>query len=188
MQRPPSEAHDTLVYTYEDLADTPDDNRRYEIIDGELIVTPSPFLMHQRVARNIFRIVDAHVVKNDLGEVFFAPLDVVFSKTNVVEPDVIFVSAKNSSILERHVRGVPDLAVEVISKGTRKRDLETKLELYERFGVAHYWVLNPLTQELWEHVLRGKGYVRRSHLTGAKKFRPACFPGLVIDLRKVWAS
>src|ERR1700692_3987319 len=102
--------------TYEDLQALPDDRFRNELIDGEHIVSPSPIVKHQRVAFNVAFAISAFVRPRRLGEVFMAPLDVLFSRFDVVEPDVLYVSAANANrLLERYIDGAPDLAVAVLS-------------------------------------------------------------------------
>jgi Uma2 family endonuclease len=174
-------------YTYADLAETPDDGRRYEVIDGELTVTPAPVPSHQRLIVKLVHILESHAQANGLGNVYCAPLDVVLEETNVLEPDVLFVSSSRLSIVgEKRIQGAPDLVVEILSKGTLKRDRVTKKELYARFGVKHYWIVDPFAEEIEENVLRRGKYASRV-VKGRGTFEPQCFPGLVIDLTKVWA-
>ena len=133
----------SIKLTYEDYAAIPDDGRRHEIIDGEHYVNPAPNLQHQRVVK---RVVEALLPfeHSGLGEVFFAPADVVLSLTDVVQPDVLFVGAARSHILTaKNVQGAPDLAVEVLSPFNRAHDERLKLQMYERLGVAEYWIVDP---------------------------------------------
>lgn len=176
----------SALWTYRDLREIPDDKFRYEIIDGDLVVTPAPLSLHQLVARNLFRILDRHVEAKQLGEVLFAPLDVIFDVHNVLEPDVLFISNERRALLGRRgITGSPDLAVEVLSKGTRRRDLVEKRDVCRKFRVPHYWTLDPFERVLTEHVLRGRGY-RKREVRGARVFRPALSRSLSIDLRRVW--
>ncbi|MCY3638223.1 MAG: Uma2 family endonuclease [Chloroflexi bacterium] len=128
-----------LKFTYEDYKQTPDDTR-YELLDGELILVPAPRLTHQRTSRTIFRQLDSFVTENDLGEVFYAPADVVLSDFNVLQPDILFVSNERSYIMtDDNVQGAPDLVVEVLSPSTAQRDRTIKRELYAQHGVPEYW-------------------------------------------------
>jgi Uma2 family endonuclease len=125
-------------YTYADLENFPDDHLRREIIDGELIVTPSPVTRHQRAVVNIVVALAAYA-KQSGGEVFPAPLDVYFAEDNVVEPDVLFVRADHASQIEKKlIKDAPDLVVEISSPSTRRLELVRKRELYARFGVPEY--------------------------------------------------
>jgi Uma2 family endonuclease len=130
------------VWTYADLLAFPEDNVRREIIDGELIVTPSPSVRHQRVVLRLGAALLDHVDCHG-GEVFVAPLDVYFEDTDVVEPDVLYVRPEHTSRLEeRRVMGAPDLVVEVSSPPTRRIDQVRKRRLYERWGVPEYWFVD----------------------------------------------
>jgi Uma2 family endonuclease len=174
--------------TYEDLVGTPEDGRRYEVLDGELVVTPAPLPRHQRNTGNLFRIVDRHVQASDLGVLYFAPVDVILDTTNVVQPDLVFIERVRHRDVkpDQPIRLVPDLVVEIVSRGTKKRDRVTKRELYEHFGVPHYWMLDPSEKVMEENVLRRKKYVRRSVVSGDGVVEPAAFPGLEIPLGQVW--
>ena len=177
-----------VMYTYADLEAIPSDGRRYEILDGELLVTASPNRSHQDAIGNLYLMLRRHVDKNDLGKVYVSPLDVVFSEIDVLEPDLLYLTKAQLAALpdDDNVKGVPELVVEVVSKGSKKRDWKTKRAAYERFKVKHYWILDPFTLELEENVLRDKRYVRRSKLVGKVSFKPACFPKLTIKLKDVW--
>jgi Uma2 family endonuclease len=130
--------------TYEDYCLLPNDGKRYEIMDGELFVTPSPDFRHQIVVTRLTRYLSAHVEDNKLGLVFVAPFDVVFSQFDVVEPDILYVSKARSSVLtKKNVQGAPDLVIEVLSESTGKIDRTTKLKLYARFEVLEYWIIDP---------------------------------------------
>ena len=130
------------LYTYDDLASFPDDNFRREIIDGELIVTPAPATRHQRVVLELGAALLAHT-KEHGGAVYIAPTDVFFSETNVVEPDVLYLSPATVDRAERKlIRGAPDVVVEVSSPSTRRLELVRKRELYEHFGVGEYWYVD----------------------------------------------
>jgi Uma2 family endonuclease len=130
--------------TYEDLALFPDDGKRHEIIGGEHFVTPSPNRRHQAVLKNLVWALETYLRRQRLGTLYFAPLDVVLSHHDVVEPDLLYVSAARSAILtEPNVQGAPDLVVEILSPSTRSRDERLKRDLYDRAGVAEYWIVDP---------------------------------------------
>jgi Uma2 family endonuclease len=183
------ETPEELVCTYKDLEDLPEDPRfRQEIIDGELFLTPSPIPLHQRVLLNLVWILEGHVRKKKIGEILFAPVDIYFTETNVLEPDLVFWRNERRSIVkEKFLEGAPDLVVEILSKGTAQRDRVTKKAIYERFSVPHYWILDPFSKTLVELVLRRKKLHERTKFSGKKTFSPACFPGLKIPLGKVFS-
>ena len=131
--------------TYDDFVLFPDDGLRHELIDGEHYVTPSPALKHQRVALNLVYALEAFLRREPLGRLFFAPVDVVLSPSDVVVPDLIYVSNKQEVDLEvdANIQWAPELVVEIGSPSTRRRDETAKRTLYERAGVSEYWVVDP---------------------------------------------
>jgi Uma2 family endonuclease len=148
--------------TYDDFLLFPDDGQRHELIDGEHFVTPSPASVHQRIVGNIHFRIRLFLEAHSIGEVFLAPFDVVFGEHDVVEPDLLYISAsRREEILTKlHVRGVPDLVIEVGSPGTRKRDETVKRRLYERSGVREYWVVDPKLEVVRVYRLNGNSYGR----------------------------
>jgi len=129
--------------TYADYAKTPDDER-WELIDGELFMAPSPKEAHQRNQIRLSSRMFFFAEENDLGTVYYAPLDVVLSDTDVVQPDLLFVSKERGHIItEDNVQGAPDLVVEIRSESTARRDWTVKRELYARHGVREYWLIDP---------------------------------------------
>ena len=131
--------------TYDDFVLFPDDGRRHELIDGEHYVTPSPNTRHQQILASLHLLIGSWLETHRIGRVFFAPYDVVFSQFDVVEPDLLYLSSARAAevITPLHVRGTPELVVEIASKGTRKRDETLKRRLYERAGVSEYWFVDP---------------------------------------------
>ncbi len=146
------------IFSAEDLAQMPDDGKRYEVLEGDLAVSPSPNPQHQRIVlrcASFFQTLE----QLGLGQVFTAPLDVVFDHHNVVEPDVLFVCQEHLNIVtDVNIQGPPDVAVEILSPGTRERDLTVKVRLYARFGVPEYWIVDPDNQTLTVYRLTADGY------------------------------
>ena len=100
----------------------------------------APRTAHQRTSRDILIPINTFVAENDLGEVFIAPCDVVLSDTDVVQPDLLFVSKERSHIInEDNICGAPDLVIEVLSPSTAQRDRTLKRTLYALHGVPEYW-------------------------------------------------
>lgn len=140
--------------TAADLEALPDDGHRYELIDGTLIVTPSPAVPHQRVVGNLFVLLRQHCPEE--LEVMLAPLDVTVSDRTVLQPDLLV--APRSTLAGRRMEGLPVLAVEVVSPSTRLVDLTLKRAAYERAGVAGYWVVDPREPRVsvWEAAADGR--------------------------------
>jgi Uma2 family endonuclease len=140
-------------WTYAEFARLPaSGSTRYEIIDDELIVTPSPGLRHQRVVKRLVRTLDDFAEANDLGEVFISPFDVLLEEGDYLEPDVLFVRKDRAHVVtDRGIDGPPDLVVEVLSPSTEDRDRGIKLERYRHYGVPEYWIVDPdaRTVEIW---------------------------------------
>jgi Uma2 family endonuclease len=140
-------------WTYAEFTRLPSEgNTRYEIIDGELAVTPAPTSAHQVVVANLVRILGSFVHEHHLGRVLPSPIDVLFGEGDYVEPDVVFVRAERTHLLgDRGIEGHPDLIVEVLSPSTAHRDRGIKLERYRHFGVPEYWIvdLDARSVEVW---------------------------------------
>ncbi len=181
----------SVKFTYEDLLNFQDDGKRHEIIDGEHFVTPSPNTKHQAVSTNLAAILWTYLQEHPIGAVFAAPLDVVFSDFDVVEPDILYISRERAGVLtEKHVRGAPDLVVEILSPGTRKTDEATKRRLYERFDVTEYWVVDPELDAI-KIYRRVKGAFARVAELGAEAgdtLTTPLLPGFAVSLAAVFAS
>ena len=130
-------------WTYEMLVAIPDDRNRYEIIDGELLVTPPPSYGHQRVQWELGRLIANYLEQYPLGHGFFAPGDVIIDQRNVVEPD-IFVVPRGLDLKSGSWKDIRSLllAVEILSPSTARADRLGKRLLYQRFRVAEYWIVD----------------------------------------------
>jgi Uma2 family endonuclease len=132
------------LWTYDEmLAELPETAQPLELWDGEIVVSLSPHADHQRIVLRVCERLNRFVTERKLGEVFVSPLDVVLSQRRVVQPDVFFISNQRRHIIQKHIRGVPDLAIEIISTGTWQRDRVSKKSLYEQFGLPEYWIVDP---------------------------------------------
>jgi len=139
----------------------PDDGHRYEIIEGELFVSPAPTIKHQMVSLNLTMILGAHVRANQLGRVLTAPCTVRLTPDEPVEPDLFFVSRDRERIVgDQAVNGPPDLIVEILSPSGTGRDRVTKFNRYAQVGVAEYWIIDPAEETVEQYALEEGGYVR----------------------------
>lgn len=155
----------SVRFTYEDFLLFPNDGKRHEIIDGDHFMTPAPNTKHQRVSGNLFNAIANFLKGRKSGEVFTAPFDVILSDEDIVEPDLLFVSAARSAIItDKNVHGPPDLVVEILSDGTRKTDEIVKRKLYERYGVREYWIVDPELETIKIYRLTDQSYVRAAEL------------------------
>src|SRR5688572_4304872 len=168
-----------VALTYRDYEALPNDGKRYEIHDGELSVTPAPSLRQQIVLANLADVLRAHVKAQALGIVLFAPLDVILADTTIVQPDIVYVDASRRSVLvERGVEGAPTLAVEILSTSTRTIDRQTKRQLYARYGVPYFWLVDPEALAIEVHVLRGEVYDLAMQASGSEPAELPPFAGL----------
>lgn len=148
-----------LTYADLDLIPKEREGDRQELFDGELVVTPSPIPAHQLVTGNLLRGVGGHVVGNDLGRVYVAPIDVKFAPGSVAVPDLVFVRRERLEIVgAKAILGAPDLIIEVLSPSTKRRDLGRKKAMYERFGVPEYWVTSIDRRTITLFVLQNRRY------------------------------
>ena len=134
-----------MKLTYDVFLLFPDDGKRHELIDGEHYVTASPNTKHQVVSGNLHWLLRTYLEPHPIGKIYYAPFDVLFSKFDVVEPDLLYISNERGAeiLTAQHVKGSPELIVEIGSPSTRQRDETIKRRLYERAGVSEYWVVDP---------------------------------------------
>ena len=176
-----------VVLTYEDFAALPSDGKRYEILDGELSVTAAPNRRHQRVVLPLGAALDAHVTAYALGEVYVAPFDVVLADTTIVQPDIIFVANDRLGIFsQRGADGAPTLVIEVLSPSTARNDRTTKLQLYARYGVPYYWIVDPETRAIEVHRLAASDYAVPGTFAGNALTDIPPFDGLRLDPAALW--
>jgi len=121
----------------------PNDGKRREIVDGELLVTPSPNLRHQRISRHVEFALLEYLKDHPIGELLYAPIDVILSDFDVLQPDLVFVLNEHRGVLKDWVRGAPDLVVEILSSTTAANDRGPKMKTYARFGVPECWLVDP---------------------------------------------
>jgi len=181
---------DTTRLTHDDYVNLPDDGRRHELIEGELIVTPAPVTRHQRIARRLLVAIDLHLQATRTGEVFIAPLDVILSAYDVVQPDLLFVSNERRAIVQDWVRGAPDLVVEILSPASRRADEVTKRHLYGRFDVREYWIVDPEVDAIKVYRRAADGtFPRVAELAAADgdALQTPLLPGFSIALRELFA-
>jgi Uma2 family endonuclease len=158
-----------------------------EIINGEEVVGPSPFGKHQKISQRILWIVLSHVKKNDSGDVFYSPLDVIFEEgIDRVQPDILFIRKENMAIFQDYVRGVPDMVCEIVSPGTYRRDTAIKKEIYEKYGVPEYWVVIPELKIIEVKTLEEGRYKIHSYAEGEGMVTSKIIEGLQINIKDIF--
>jgi len=176
-----------VVLTYRDFEALPADGRRYELHDGELVVTAAPGVPHQRLVGRLFRLLQQHVEEHQLGEVFVSPIDCILSDTTVVEPDLVYVeSASSSRVSLRGIEEPPTLAVEILSSSTARIDRGAKLQLYARHGISYYWIVDPDERRIEAYALAEGVFHVVARLAGADRGCLPPFSQLVIAADTPW--
>ena len=175
------------LFTYPDLNDMPADSNRYEIVAGELVVTPAPRFEHQFVLLNLLEFLKTWLEKEGRWRAVPAPIDLVVGPYDVVQPDIMVLAT--SQVKRFREIGIVDLpprvVVEVVSPGTANIDLRAKLALYARFGVPEYWTIDPRTREMNIFVLESDIYSRLPvAIDGSVASR--ALPGCMLDTRVVF--
>ncbi len=168
----------------------PDESRNYELIDGVVIVTPSPTPRHQHVAGAVFRQLAAYLDRHPVG-LALMETDVQLGEGQaggdlVYRPDLVFIPADKVSSIGDKLVGAPALVVEVISRGSRRIDTETKMHDYERLGVREYWLIDPEREAITFLRLKDNRYIEVS--PGGDRFRSTAVPGFSLDLPAVRKS
>lgn len=177
-----------IVLTYDDYCELPNDRNRYEVLEGDLNVTPAPNVKHQRVSSRLHLSLGHHVLANQLGEIYAAPIDVILSPTTVVQPDLVYIGNDHRSIItERAIEGPPTLVIEILSPSTSRTDRITKAQLYAKHGVPHYWLLDPDQKKIEAYELAGGEYKLVLEAQNAELFNPTLFSGLTIPLADLWS-
>ena len=158
---------------------------------GPRLRCPSPYTIHQRILSVISIAFFNFLREHPFGKAFFAPLDVILSEHDVVEPDFLYISNERSSIItEKNIQGAPDLVVEVLSRTTRRRDKTLKRDLYERSGVLEYWVIDPRSRSAAIYRREGERFAEPEKLTADAEYflTTLLLPGLEISLVDVFAE
>lgn len=175
--------------SYTEYCRLPEGAPRYEIIKGVGYLTPSPGARHQKVSANLGFFLYQYVRARGLGEVYFAPFDVVLSETDVVQPDILYVAEDRLGIVrERGVFGAPDLVVEILSPPHARRDLQQKLALYQAYGVQEYWIVDIENRAVDVWTSRETCLDTRRVICGEGKIRSSILPELEIGLNEVFAG
>jgi Uma2 family endonuclease len=180
------------VWTYRELVALPEDQLRHELIDGEHLVTPSPAIPHQVILWNLTQLLGPYLRANPIGTALAGPVDVKFSLFTVMVPDLVYFTAERFArvVNAKHATAAPDLVVEILSPGTRRRDKGRKRAIYDREGVREYWIVDPEARSITA-LRRPRPDAALTHVTTATLAADATlespvFPGLRIPLREVF--
>ena len=169
--------------TFEQFRELPNDGKRYELVHGEVHVTPAPATRHQLTLQNLAENLGPYVHKNCLGELCPAPLDVRLDEETVLQPDLMFISkARTGIIQENWIEGSPDLAVEILSPSTAGHDRATKLPIYAEARVPEVWFIDPKAKTVEVLRLQGTKYLIEANYAGHHVLASSLFPGWQLSL------
>jgi Uma2 family endonuclease len=170
--------------SYADLERAPEDGRRYELYDGEVFVVPAPLPKHQIVAMEIGERLRAYAREHG-GFAVVSPIDIVFSDFDVLQPDVVYFSPARAHLIDitRVIRDAPDLCVEVLSPSTAATDRGKKMQMFARYGVREYWIVDPSAESIELYELTGDAYALRQRASGSDIVAAAILPGLTFPAR-----
>jgi Uma2 family endonuclease len=172
-------------WTYEEYCKL-DDDQRYEIIEGNLLMAPAPDTFHQSWVGELYLILHDHLKARTLGKVFVSPVDVVLDSKNTVQPDLVVVLSANLGIIQhRAIFGTPDLLIELVSASSVRRDRYDKRELYARFGVKEYWIGDPANRSLEILTLKAGQYELHCAAEEKGELTSLVLPGLEFNLPEI---
>jgi Uma2 family endonuclease len=157
-----------------------------ELIEGEYAMSPSPGSEHQSVLLNLTHLLLEHVRAKKLGRLFFSPMDVILSQRTVLQPDLLFVRQERVGIIGKRVEGPPDLVVEVLSEGTADRDRFVKRDLYARYGVLEYWIVDPESHTVEVLTLKSAQYELVGIFEQGDRICTPVLPDLALDVDQLW--
>ena len=185
MSRPGVRAN--VPYTYEEYCYLPNDGRRYEIVEGELYVTPSPSSTHQTVSRRLQFALMTQLEIPGLAMVYNAPFDIILAETSVVQPDLTIIrKSRRDNISKRGFEGPPDVVVEILSASTRGNDVFLKKAAYARAGVPEYWIVDPGPGHIEVFSLKDVGYDQGVLFDRAATLTSPSFPEVAIPLAPIF--
>lgn len=165
------------------------DNFQYELLNGEIVKKASPTVQHQRISMRLIATFLRYISDHPVGEIFHAPLDVVLNDFNSPQPDVIFIRNERRNIIDEHeqvIMGTPDLLVEIISTGSIKRDRIEKKDLYEQFGVAEFWIVDPNNRSVEVYQLTENRYKVFAFAAESGKVQSSVFSGFELDVAEIF--
>ena len=173
--------------TYEEYCLVPDEGMQLEVIDGELIRTPSPTPRHQEILGHLATHLFNYVEAKDLGEVYMGPLDTILDQFNVVRPDILFISKERlGAIAKEWIFGAPDMVVEILARTTVDKDRRRKMAVYSQFGVQEYWIVDPEMKTIELYCQRKEGLALARHFSAEETFESPLFPGFRIAVSSIF--
>ncbi|WP_051276593.1 Uma2 family endonuclease [Desulfovirgula thermocuniculi] len=176
------------IYTYADYAQLPE-GAPYQLIGGKLVMTPAPTPRHQAILRRLGVKMANFVEEKGTGAVYFAPVDVYLQETEVLQPDIVFISRERFFIIgAEKIEGAPDLVVEILSPSTAYYDLRHKFKVYARCGVKEYWIVDPMEKSIEVYGGEGGRFTLIAKAEGTGKVESRIIEGFAVELEEVFAE
>jgi len=172
-------------YTYADYQKLPE-GAPYQLIGGELIMSPSPLFDHQKILRQLLLALADFIERKKLGEVVCAPMDVYLSDEETYQPDIIYISNANRGIIGERIKGAPDLVIEILSESTAYYDLKHKKNVYESSGVKEYWIVDPKEKSVEVFENKNGKYVLFSEAYGTGEMHSEVLENFKMDIGKIF--
>jgi len=176
-----------IRFSYEEYRALPETGPHYQLVDGDLLMSPAPNFRHQDISSRIVLALTLHAQTHSLGKVLYSPLDVIFSDDDVYQPDIVFISnARRSIIVPEGLRGTPDVCVEILSPSSRDLDLKTKRVMYARYGLPELWIVDPDTNTVQVFRLQEEPHRPAQSFSAADTLNTKTFPNLALKLEKIF--
>ena len=160
----------------------------YQLIEGELIMTPAPKPLHQIISANIFEKIRSFSKGKNAGIVLYSPVDVYLGESNACQPDIVFIGKEKMGIIkEDGIYGAPDMIIEILSPSTAYYDIKKKYKIYERYGVREYWIVDPEMKGIEVFSLKADGEFElssKAYETGSVKSK--FIVGLEIETKEIF--
>src|SRR5215203_1906719 len=173
--------------SFADLERAPEDGRRYELYDGEVYVVPAPTPLHQVVQYAVTELLVERCRVHG-GFAVSSPIDIVFSEHDVLQPDVVFFGPARAHLVDLHtaIRYAPDLCVEILSPSTEATDRGRKMQMFARYGVPEYWIVDPVHETIEVHQFQSGGYVLAQSASGDEGITSAVLPGATLRAGRIF--
>ncbi len=159
----------------------------YQLIEGELIMTPAPSPFHQIISGNLFEKIRMFAKERNAGIVLYSPIDIYLDDENAYQPDIVFISkGKQEIIKDDGIHGAPDLIIEILSPSTAYYDIKKKYKVYERCGVKEYWIVDPLQKTIEVFFNKEGGFKLVGSAKGEGEINSEILKGNILSLKEVF--
>jgi Uma2 family endonuclease len=160
----------------------------FQLIHNDLVMSPSPSILHQRIFVRISNVIAFFSATYLKGEWFYAPTDVWLDDGNVYQPDILYITEdRRSEIIKERIEGASGLIIEILSPSNAYYDLRQKKDIYEKYGVKEYLIIDPLQENAEVHALENGAFVLKQKASKTQQLSSLLLPGLVFDLSKIFA-